>query len=57
MRAAFLVGLAVASLLTVLVSLWWTVAGVFAKWRRGAMRMPALPGIGRRVEPLPRARD
>lgn len=57
MRAAFLVGLAVASLLTVLVSLWWTVAGVFAKWRRGAMRIPALPGIGRRVAPLPRARD
>lgn len=57
MRVAFLVALSVASLLAVLVSIWWTVDGILAKWRRGAMRLPNLPGINRRASPLPRSRN
>lgn len=57
MRAAFLIALALASLLTVLVSVWWTIAGVFAKWRRGAMRLPAIPRLVRRVVPIQPRRE
>ncbi|MGE3955147.1 MAG: hypothetical protein AB7H96_00395 [Vicinamibacterales bacterium] len=57
MRAVFLVSLSVASLLTVLVSIWWTIDGVLAKWRRGAMRMPNMPGIMRRVPLMTRSND
>lgn len=41
MRAQFLIALTVASLLTVALSLAWSLMGVWAKWRRGAMKWPA----------------
>lgn len=57
MRAVFLVALSVASLLTVLVSIWWTIDGVLAKWRRGAMRLPDIHGLVRREPQMKQSRD
>lgn len=40
LQAQFLIAVTVASIATVLVSLVWSLMGVWAKWRRGAMKLP-----------------
>lgn len=40
LQAQLLIAVTVASVASVLVSLVWSLMGVWAKWRRGAMKVP-----------------
>ncbi len=40
LQAQLLLAVTIASVATVLVSLAWSLMGVWAKWRRGAIKLP-----------------